>query len=331
MVNLFLLAGPDAPDVEELMSLPEGMSIVGTGRPRKECAGWTDQQWAQVAIVFREGTGKTAATKEELQKVWPKLTGLKWLHSNLAGIESLMIPELLNSSVTVTNCKGAYNQSLAEWAIAACCWFAKDLPRLLAQKADRKWEPYYVEELRGKTLGIVGFGGIGQETAHIARAFKMKIIALRRQTQLSEENSQPHLKVYSPDKFHALMAESDYVVAAMPFTPATHKLIDAEAICCMKRTGVLINVGRGQTIDEIALIKALQERRIRGAGLDVTYAEPLPQDSPLWELDNVLLSPHSAVRGETIFTAPKQQFDELAKLFMQGKELFNIVDVKAGY
>ena len=91
--------------------------------------------------------------------------------------------------------QGAYNQSLAEWAIAACCWFAKDLPRLLAQKADRKWEPYYVEELRGKTLGIVGFGGIGQETAHIARAFKMKIIALRRQTQVSEESSQLHLKV----------------------------------------------------------------------------------------------------------------------------------------
>ena len=91
--------------------------------------------------------------------------------------------------------QGAYNQSLAEWAIAACCWFAKDLPRLLAQKADHNWEPYYVEELRGKTLGIVGFGGIGQETAQIARAFKMKIIALRRQTQVSEENSQPHLKV----------------------------------------------------------------------------------------------------------------------------------------
>jgi len=139
------------------------------------------------------------------------------------------------------------------------------------------------------------------------------------------------LKVYAPEKLHVLMAESDYIVAAMPFTPATHKLIDAEAVRCMKKTGVLINVGRGQTIDESALIQALQERRIRGAGLDVTYAEPLPQDSPLWELDNVLLSPHSAVRGEAIFTAPKQQFDELAKLFMQGKELFNIVDVKAGY
>lgn len=242
-----------------------------------------------------------------------------------------MFPELVKSSVIVTNAKGAFSHSLAEWALTACSWFGKDLPRLKTQQKDKNWEPYYVEELRGKTMGVVGYGDIGQETANLARAFKMNIVALRRRTELSQHDKELHLKVYTPDKLNDLMAESDYVVAALPHTDQTEKLVSAEAISHMKKTGVFINIGRGQTVDEVALVKALQEKRIRGAGLDVVYTEPLPKDSPLWDLGNVLLSPHCADRTTTFQAEALQQFTELAKLFVEGKELFNVVDKETGY
>ncbi|KAL3163261.1 hypothetical protein ABBQ32_009659 [Trebouxia sp. C0010 RCD-2024] len=265
------------------------------------------------------------------EDIWPHLTNLKWIHSASAGVEKLLFPELIKSKVSVTNAKGAYSHSLAEWALTACSWFAKDLPRLKQQQKDRNWEPYYVEELRGKVLGVVGYGDIGQETANLARAFKMSIIALRRRKELSQHDKDLNLKIYTPDQLNELMAESDYIVAALPHTDKTEKLVNAAAINSMKRTGVFVNIGRGQTVDEEALVKALQDKRIRGAGLDVTYTEPLPKENPLWDLDNVLLSPHTADRTTTFQAEAIQQFTDLAKLYVQGKELYNVVDKEIGY
>ncbi|DBA85347.1 TPA: hypothetical protein ACH3X2_006029 [Trebouxia sp. C0005] len=330
-VELFVLSGREAPELKELVHLPSGMHLLSTGRQDVELKDWSKSDWEKVQVLLKCGTGKDASSKQELQDIWPHLTNLKWIHSASAGVEKLLFPELVKSSVTVTNAKGAYSHSLAEWALTACSWFAKDLPRLKRQQKDRNWEPYYVEELRGKTLGIVGYGDIGQETANVARAFKMNIVALRRRKELSQHDKDLHLKVYTPDKLNDLMAESDYVVTALPHTDKTEKLVSGEAISHMKKTAVFINIGRGQTVDEEALVKALQEKKIRGAGLDVTYTEPLPIDSPLWDLDNVLLSPHCADRTTTFQAEAIQQFTELAKLYVEGKELFNVVDKATGY
>ncbi|KAL3163262.1 hypothetical protein ABBQ32_009659 [Trebouxia sp. C0010 RCD-2024] len=307
------------------------MRLLATGRPGQELADWSKEDWGRVEVLLKCGTGKDASTKQELQDIWPHLTNLKWIHSASAGVEKLLFPELIKSKVSVTNAKGAYSHSLAEWALTACSWFAKDLPRLKQQQKDRNWEPYYVEELRGKVLGVVGYGDIGQETANLARAFKMSIIALRRRKELSQHDKDLNLKIYTPDQLNELMAESDYIVAALPHTDKTEKLVNAAAINSMKRTGVFVNIGRGQTVDEEALVKALQDKRIRGAGLDVTYTEPLPKENPLWDLDNVLLSPHTADRTTTFQAEAIQQFTDLAKLYVQGKELYNVVDKEIGY
>ncbi|KAL3131826.1 hypothetical protein ABBQ38_007540 [Trebouxia sp. C0009 RCD-2024] len=329
--QLLVLSGRDAPELKELTNLPDGMRLLATGRPGQELADWSKEDWGRVEVLLKCGTGKDASTKQELQDIWPHLTNLKWIHSASAGVEKLLFPELIKSKVPVTNAKGAYSHSLAEWALTACSWFAKDLPRLKRQQKDRNWEPYYVEELRGKVLGVVGYGDIGQETANLARAFKMSIIALRRRKELSQHDKDLNLQIYTPDQLNELMAESDYIVAALPHTDKTEKLVNAAAINSMKRTGVFVNIGRGQTVDEEALVKALQEKRIRGAGLDVTCTEPLPKESPLWDLENVLLSPHTADRTTTFQAEAIQQFTDLAKLYVQGKELYNVVDKEIGY
>ncbi|KAA6427928.1 MAG: D-isomer specific 2-hydroxyacid dehydrogenase [Trebouxia sp. A1-2] len=299
-VNLFALAGRNAPKLDALQDLPTGMHLIGVGRPSDE-------------------------------GIWPYLTNLKWIHSVASGVERLLIPEMARDSVIVTNSRGPYSHALAEWAITACSWFAKDLPRLKAQQKDRNWEPYYVEELRGKHIGIVGYGDIGQAVGNLAQAFKMNVIALRRRTQLSQHERDQALTVYGPEQLNKLMAESDYIVNALPLTEATLEVIDARAIASMKHNAVFVNVGRGKTIDETALVQALQNKHIRGAALDVTYTEPLSENSPLWDLDNVLISPHTAARTELSFSKSTKLFGELAQLYVEGKELFNVVDPEEGY
>ncbi|KIY93109.1 hypothetical protein MNEG_14853 [Monoraphidium neglectum] len=255
------------------------------------------------------------------------------MHSSSAGLEHLLFPGLVESPVVLTNAKGVYSHSLAEYSLTCCSWFAKDFPRLLAAKADRRWDPYDVEELRGKTMGVVGYGDIGQAAARLARAFRMRVVALRRRAELSEaEQAEGVLSaVYRPDQLGDLMAASDYVVVATPWTPETDKIISRAAIAAMKPSGVLVNVGRGKCVDEEALIEALSEGRIRGAALDVFATEPLPADSPLWGLPNVLLSPHCADRTKEFQFESLERFVENAKLYVEGKELIAVCDKRSGY
>lgn len=203
--------------------------------------------------------GKAAGKRDDIKKMWPKLRNLKWFHSASAGLEHLLFDELVSGPVTLTNAKGVYSHSLAEYALTACNWFAKDLPRLQAAKKAHNWDPYAVEELRGKTMGIIGYGDIGQACGRLAKAFKMRVVALRRRTQLSAAEAAEGVldALHSPEQLHALMAESDFVVMATPHTPQTDKMVDAAALAAMKPTGVFINVGRGKCVDEPALISGM--------------------------------------------------------------------------
>ena len=176
----------------------------------------------------------------------------------------------------------------------ACSYFAKDLPRMLKNKKNKSWDNYDIEELRGKTMGIIGYGDIGRACAKMASVYGMRIVALRRHPNLSQKDPLCD-RVYGTDKesLNQLMAESDYIVCAAPATPETIGMISAEALGHAKSTAVFINVGRGPIVDEEALIRCLQDGKLKGAGLDVFAVEPLPEDSPLWEMDNVLPSPHN--------------------------------------
>ncbi|KAF5840020.1 D-isomer specific 2-hydroxyacid dehydrogenase [Dunaliella salina] len=265
------------------------------------------------------------------EAAWPHLSNVKWIHTLYTGLEQLSFSEAAQSNVIVTNSKGVYSSSLAEYALAACSWFAKDLPRLQRAKAERKWDPYEVEELRGKTMGVVGYGDIGQACARLARAFKMHVVGLRRRAELSEEEKQEGLvdAMYTPSQLTELMSQSDYVVMSTPLTPQTEKLVNAAAIAAMKPNAVFINIGRGKCVDEEALIKALKSRRIRGAGLDVFATEPLPTESELWRLDNVLISPHCADRTAEFQEEAMELFLTNVKRWLSHQPLQNVVDKAA--
>ena len=262
--------------------------------------------------------------------VFVQCRSLEWVHSLSAGLENSLFPELVASPLPMTNSRGVFARSLAEWVIAGCLYFDKSFARLAVQKAAREFTPFDVEELHGKTMGIVGHGRIGQLTAERARAFGMKIIAFRRRPELS--HGDPLIDAaYTPDRLLELMAESDFVVCAAPHTPDTTGLIGAAAIAAMKPSAVFINVGRGAVVDEQALIVALQQKKIRGAALDVFTTEPLPKESPFWDLDNVLISPHSADHTATWLNDAMELFIENFDRFAAGQPLKNVVDKSAGY
>jgi phosphoglycerate dehydrogenase-like enzyme len=337
--NILVVASPDSPELAVLDKLTSDAAVVvGVGKPAELLATLSDAQLASVDVILNCGVGAKAGTKQDLQALWPRLPNLRWLHSASAGLEHLLFPELVDSeTVVLTNAKSVYSHSLAEYALTCASYFAKDFPRLLAAKRDGKWEPFDVEELRGRTLGVLGYGDIGQATARLARAFGMKVVALRRRTELSAREREEGVlsELFAPDKFLDLAAASDYVVAALPHTPATHGLVSKAFFDKMKPNAVFINVGRGKTVDEEALVEVLRAKRIRGAGLDVFYEEPLPASSPLWALDNVFLSPHNADRTrEFQFESLELFVENVSRYARAGGDcaaLLNVCEKKAGY
>jgi len=212
----------------------------------------------------------------------------------------------------------------------ACSYFAKNVPRLERQKAAKLWEKYSVLELRGATLGVIGYGDIGRACAKLAQSYGMRVVALRR-------NPTPDPlcdKVYSNtrENLNKLMGESDYILCSAPLTEETRGMIDKEAFEHAKEDAVFINVGRGPIVDENALIEALKNGKLKGAALDVFETEPLAESSELWNLPNVLISPHNMDQTDTFMHEATQFFvEENLPRFVRGETLLNPVDPAAGY
>jgi phosphoglycerate dehydrogenase-like enzyme len=182
----------------------------------------------------------------------------------------------------------------------ACSYYAKDLPRLMSQKKAKVWGKYDVLELRGSTMGIVGYGDIGRACAKLARIYGMRVVALRRNPKLAWGDPLCDKVLPStPEALNELMSESDYILVSAPLTEETRGLIGREQFQHAKEGAVFINLGRGPVVDENALIDALKSGKLKGAALDVFTEEPLPTESELWELENVLISPHNMVRACT--------------------------------
>lgn len=264
------------------------------------------------------------------QRLWDRAQHAKWVHSLAAGLENVLFPALVESPAPMTNSKGIFARSLGEFTIAAALFFAKDFRRMIRSQEAGKWDPFDVEELHGKTLGIVGYGGIGREAAKRAVAMGMRVIALRRNPSTSAGDSLVS-ESHGPDGLDKLLTASDYVLVSAPNTPATRGLIGEPQLRAMKKTAVLINVGRGPVVVEHALIRALQEGWIRGAALDVFDIEPLPAGHPFYRLPNVLLSPHCADHTPGWLDEAMQFFVENFHRFSRGEPLLNIVDKHAGY
>jgi phosphoglycerate dehydrogenase-like enzyme len=216
---------------------------------------------------------------------------LRWVFSLSAGVEKLPLAELAAAGVTVTNARGIHGPQIAEQTMGVIIAFSRQLSRCLRNQQHKKWEQLLpVDELTGKTLCIVGAGSIGQEIARKAKAFDMRVIGVKRRP-----SALPHFdEVWPGDELPAALRQADYTVLITPLTDETYHLIGSTEFQVMKPGSIFINVSRGDTVDEAALIAALQNGSIAGAGLDVFHEEPLPPDSPLWEMENVLITPHNA-------------------------------------
>jgi phosphoglycerate dehydrogenase-like enzyme len=265
-----------------------------------------------------------------VEQVWKIAPRVEWVHSRAAGLDGLLFPALVESPVTLTNGRGVFSQSLGEFAVAAALYFAKDFHRMIRSQEAGRWDPFDVEEVRGQTMGIVGYGDIGRACASRAQALGMKVLALRRRPELSAHDRYV-TAMFGFDRLQEMLPQCDYVVAAAPLTPETRHIIGEAAFSAMKNTAVVMNIGRGPVIDEAALIRALESGRIRGAALDVFEVEPLPADSPLYKLRNVLLSPHCADHTSDWLEQAMQFFIAQFVRFASGEPLLNVVDKKAGY
>jgi phosphoglycerate dehydrogenase-like enzyme len=259
-----------------------------------------------------------------LRDLWREAKRLRWVHTLGAGVEPLMFEELIASDVTLTNSRGVFADALGEFAIAAMLWFAKDLRRLVRQQEKHLWQPYTVTRLEGQTAGIVGLGGIGRAVARRAAALGMRVIATRRHS--NHERPNDVARMFPLDELDHLVAESDYLVACTPLTPHTRGLLSASRLQRLKTQAVLINISRGEVVDEPALTRMLSSGRLRGAALDVFEQEPLPPKHPLWTLDNVLLSPHTADHASDSHLRSMQFFIENFGRYRRGEPLQNVVD-----
>jgi len=319
-LTVLVLARPDDEGLRRLEALPSGVRAVVGGRLEDFTAA---APHADVLLYF------SGAGRELLEQVWEAAPRLRWVHSRSAGVDGVLFPALVESPVPLTNSRGVFSRSLAEFVLASVLYFAKGLRRMVDSQAAGRWDPFPPEMVQGRTLGIVGYGDIGRETARAARAVGMRVLALRRQPPAAGDDL-AH-EIVGPEGLHGLLGRADYVVLATPLTAETRGLIDARALAAMQRRAVLINVGRGAVVDEPALIEALQEGRIRGAALDVFAQEPLPEGHAFYRLENVLLSPHCADQVEGWLTEATDAFLENLERFRAGQPLQNVVDKTRGY
>ena len=317
---LLLVENPKEPPAPLLELMPEYVKVL-----RGSVADDFGDSAADAEIILSWG-----AKRDVIEQLLAKGHNLHWIHSRSAGLDGLMFPALVESRVVLTNGRGVFSQSLGEFAIAAALYFAKDMPRMLRSQRERKWDQFNVVELRGQTLGIIGYGDIGRAVAKRAKAMEMNVLAMRRRPELSDGDEYIN-KVFGFDKKREMIAQCDYVVAAMPLTPETKASIGTEDFAAMKKTAVFVNIGRGPVVDEPALISALESKQIKGAGLDVFEVEPLPADSPLYGLENVLMSAHCADNTDEWLNDAMRFFYQNIERFSKGEPLLNVVDKSAGY
>jgi D-2-hydroxyacid dehydrogenase (NADP+) len=264
---------------------------------------------------------------------------LKWVHTITAGVDSFLADtKFRQSPIKLTNSSGVAAVSMAEFVIQFMLMFAKQALPCLELKQKKQWKNIatskqiviLTEDLHSKTVGIVGLGEVGREVAKLAKGFGMKVLAIRRSAKRVSRTKYVDV-LLPPGQLPKLLSESDFVVLSLALTPETMNFIGEKELRMMKPAAYLINIARGGVLDENALIKALEEKRIAGAGLDVFAREPLPVESKLWDLPNVIMSPHISAGTEDYEARATERFCNNLILYMDGKRLHNQVNKKRGY
>jgi len=254
---------------------------------------------------------------------------LKWVHSFSAGMDKVLTPELINSDILLSNSAGIHVTPIAEHVMGFMLLFARKFVTTFKKQQQKVWErEQNLTELQGRTILVAGLGNIGKEVARVAHCFGMEVIAF---DQPGKEKPSFVSEIGGKEQLSSMLSAADFVVLCLPYTKDTHHFFSKEQFLSMKPSGVLINIGRGSVIDEQALIEALQEKKIGGAALDVQETEPLPKDSPLWDMENVVLTPHHSGWSEKYMDRAIERFCLNLHAFLEGKPLPNLVDKELGY
>ena len=292
---------------------------------RLRTAASADELWeiapeAEAVYVWR-------ADREQLAAAWPRLERVRWVQTASAGVDGLLFPALVESEVVVTNARGVFDDPIAEWVIGMLLAFTTDTLRTLALQREARWEHRETRRLAGSRLVVVGPGPIGRAVARRARELGVEVVAVGRTERTDDELG----AVAAIEGLREVLARADHVVNALPLTSRTAGVFDAAAFAAMPPTATFVNVGRGGTVDEPAMVEALRSGGIAGAALDVFAEEPLPADSPLWRMPNVVVSPHMCgdVRGWQ--GSVVEIFVDNAGRWVRGEPLRNVVDTRLGF
>lgn len=262
------------------------------------------------------------------REILEKARKLKWVHALAAGVDRLLFPEFVDSPIILTNSSGVHPIPISEHVLGMMLMFSRRLDESVKNQLKKEWERPLPQELYGKTLGIVGFGSIGERVGHLGKCFGMHVLGLKRDITYKTEDAD---ELLPPERLDDLLSQSDFVVVAVPFTKDTKNLISEKELNLMKKTAYLINIARGKIIDQNDLIKVLEQKRIAGAGLDVFEEEPLPPDNPLWRFNNVILTSHYAGSTPEYFNRAITLFCDNLKRFLKGEPMLNVIDKKRGY
>jgi phosphoglycerate dehydrogenase-like enzyme len=319
--TVLVLATPNEPQLAMLEALPPdtGIAVGNTAEAFERTA-------AEASVIFN-WSGSGALLREVLEMC----PAARWVHCRAAGLDDLLSPELIASPVPLTNGSGVFSPPLAEFALGAILYFAKDFRRLVKNQMAGVWEQFDITLISGQTVGIVGYGDIGRAVATRVRAMGMRVLAVKRQGP-PLYNVDPLVdRIYSPENSKEMLELCDYVVVATPLTEKTRGMIGDAEFAAMKPEAVVVNLGRGPVIDEAAMVRALASGRIKGAALDVFDNEPLAAGHPFWGMKNVLLSPHCADHTPDWTEQAMRFFLAQFERFVMGQPLENVVEKKQGY
>ena len=311
------VSGADLTELQAAAPLAKIIGVAGDGELRKEIA---------------EADGFIGSPTPELMRIGKKL---KWVQVGSAGVDNIRFPELIRSNVTLTNCKIIQGPEIADHAFALLLSLTRRVRELIPRMSREEWplrEFQTLEkrpiELNGRTALIVGMGGIGMQIAQRAHAFGMVVYGVD-----PKDISMTYFvkSVHPPDQLRELLPKADVVFISAPHTPESEKMIGPAEFRLMKEGAYFIVVSRGKTYDASALVKALDEKRLAGAGLDVTDPEPLPKGHPLWKFDNVVITPHLAGTSDRFHTRQLEVFKENLRRFSENRPLIHVVDKQKGY
>jgi D-2-hydroxyacid dehydrogenase (NADP+) len=265
---------------------------------------------------------------------------LRWISFWSAGLDNKVTPQMMARNLLITSANGVHGPNIAEHVLMFMLMFARQMPFYARMQIAGRWERSMpidrrrgtdVFELKGQTLGIVGLGRIGEALTVRAKAFGMRVLALKRNPQSRYDAEVRPDALYGPDQLPQLLAESDHVCICLPHTPQTYHLFDAAMLAHMKPTAYLYNIARGQIIDEAALVAALQNGSLAGAGLDVFEKEPLAADSLLWQMENVIITPHVSGLTPHYFARTAELFAANLRRYLNGEPLQSLYDPARGY